>query len=212
MRSTSSSPRTRCCTSSTAPRAAPASPGRRPPARGARRSRGLLTGLLGLSAGLLGLLTGLRRDVDLGERVRRRGGGLDQAGGHRDSQCRCDNRWCPHVDEDRTGTEGISRASGARVPVPGATRRGPAPGRATTPDASTERSAAAPTFVTIFPDRDALIRLVGAVLAEQHDEWTEGRRYLGLDVLSRARLTAAPDPTTSSQQTSPSNTLPALSA
>ncbi len=44
----------------------------------------------------------------------------------------------------------------------------------------------------IFPDRGSLIRLVGAVLAEQHDEWIEGRRYLGLDVLSRSRLTLIP--------------------
>ncbi len=48
--------------------------------------------------------------------------------------------------------------------------------------------------VGIFPDRDALIRLVGAVLAEQHDEWTEGRRYLGLDVLGRSRLTLVTEP------------------
>ena len=37
--------------------------------------------------------------------------------------------------------------------------------------------------------RAHLIRLVGAVLAEQNDEWIEGRRYLGLDVLARSRVT-----------------------
>ncbi|MFL5311280.1 MAG: IS256 family transposase [Myxococcales bacterium] len=63
--------------------------------------------------------------------------------------------------------------------------------------------------VGIFPDRAALIRLVGAVLAEQHDEWTEARRYLGLEVLAKARLTTIPDPTTTQEAT---NTLPALSA
>ncbi len=62
--------------------------------------------------------------------------------------------------------------------------------------------------VGIFPDRASIIRLVGAVLAEQHDEWAEGRRYLGLDVLAKSQTVGAAVEEVTNELTS----IPALTA
>jgi len=48
--------------------------------------------------------------------------------------------------------------------------------------------------IGIFPNDDAIVRLVGALMLETNDEWAVALRYMSLETLARVTNTASVRP------------------
>jgi transposase-like protein len=47
--------------------------------------------------------------------------------------------------------------------------------------------------IRIFPNEEAAYRLIGALCAERHQEWSTGRRYLTMDEFFEWKVSLEPD-------------------
>ena len=47
--------------------------------------------------------------------------------------------------------------------------------------------------IRIFPNEESAYRLIGALCAERHEEWSTGRRYLMMDAFYEWKVSARPD-------------------